>query len=499
MSLNCLKGCVRDYDVSGVRKPVTGAVIMPWVEVWFDGSNRRIGVSNVSSRLNQAAIKSFQFGISNGTGVVIEIIDESSSNFSKFLNRISTGNQESANRNVLKFQFGWTSADCNSPFTSNNRSNCCTEVSNERPTRSCVHTMFITKVTGNMQGGGLCRYVVEGNDFTRDAFTTRPRVTFGTDREPVRLREAIRKLCVGQLGLEIQLLKLNSSCREEEFTFREQGQIDRINGPLGRWETMGRSVISACMNWLSDYVSDSNKGFYTCFRTDKNVIAFVESNRMECDYNRDINNYNLGTYIVGGDCSPVISFTPSINFNVAAMNSLFDNTDNAPGGVLSPREFVRPEGCNQTPNADNQGLNITSLESDNNYRVFGTSATQIGGRNRSINRRENMLLTGPIEAELRIQGDPSYSSPIMCVGSYVSVVCLTPFVIANTGRQCDWLNDGCNLTLSNRRWMITGMSHDIREGSFVTTLRLNLAAPGVDISRNAGGAFGSFYNFWGLG
>jgi hypothetical protein len=59
---NCLRGCIGKYNRKGVIMPVNTEVVMPWVEVSIIGGQKKISVSNYSSRRSLAVIKTFQFG-----------------------------------------------------------------------------------------------------------------------------------------------------------------------------------------------------------------------------------------------------------------------------------------------------------------------------------------------------------------------------------------------------------------------------------------------------
>lgn len=485
--INCLKGCVRIYQKNGIRTPLSEHMFMPWVEVWMTGANKVIGVSNYSSKKNNAVVKSFQFGISNGAGVKIEIVDENGGEFSNFFERLSTGNQESVERCKLNFQFGWATAGCDGQGATKGPFTCCPV--GESAKMSCVHTMYIQKISTNLQNG-LFVFTVEGVDLQRDVATTRPRHNYGLDRDPQYLKLAIIKLCRDRLNLDVQLKRMvSNSCLEDEFVFNGGGEIDPELGPRGRWETKGRNVIQCCKEWLSDYVSDRRKAIISFHRTDRGrpILVFMESNLINCETNSNLDRGHLGTYIIGGKCSPVLQFTPEINFHPNVMQTLLRDTDSIPGGALSGRQTTLPgpEECVNISNAEFQGENIATIESDNSYRVFGRESSVISGRNRLINRHGNSMVF-PISAELKLQGDPSYNNPVFVnAGFRISIIHLNPFVVAKRGDACEWLADpGCNNILSNPNWRTIGVSHDIREGSFTTTLKVMLESPGSNISRN---------------
>ena len=91
-----------------------------------------------------------------------------------------------------------------------------------------------------------------------------------------------------------------------------------------------------------------------------------------------------------------------------------------------------------------------------------------------------------LTAELKIIGDPFYTNGVNFVAKFVSIVFISPFYIGNskdvkrTGPT--WLQtSNCNSILSNKKYLIQGISHNISNGTFTTTLSLKLLAPNLDI------------------
>src|SRR6185437_8328740 len=97
----------------------------------------------------------------------------------------------------------------------------------------------------------------------------------------------------------------------------------------------------------------------------------------------------------------------------------------------------------------------------------------------------HMQFGGSITAELKIQGNPAFADPILFTQRTISIIVINPFHIKRgIDNECgDWLQaETCNKVLSNKRWWVTGVVEDIREGSYTTTLKVRLDAPGVDVS-----------------
>ena len=95
-----------------------------------------------------------------------------------------------------------------------------------------------------------------------------------------------------------------------------------------------------------------------------------------------------------------------------------------------------------------------------------------------------------IDAELRVQGNPDrkYVLAPELIGCHISIVVINPFSLYgsndnNTNSCGDWVvlaKTSYNNVLSNRFWMIMGVNHQIKEGSYTTTFKVRLKIPGID-------------------
>jgi hypothetical protein len=78
-------------------------------------------------------------------------------------------------------------------------------------------------------------------------------------------------------------------------------------------------------------------------------------------------------------------------------------------------------------------------------------------------------------------GDPFYSNPILFVGTkFVSIVFINPYFFGDAASGT-WLQTStCNSMLSNKKYQVTGVSHNIGNGTYTTTLKLMLPVPNID-------------------
>ena len=86
-------------------------------------------------------------------------------------------------------------------------------------------------------------------------------------------------------------------------------------------------------------------------------------------------------------------------------------------------------------------------------------------------------LFAKINAELKLFGDVRYGDPLNLAGTSVSIVVINPYY----NKNCNWITTSvCNQAYSNKNWQVLAVSHDISEGTFTTTLKVELLAPDVD-------------------
>ena len=88
-----------------------------------------------------------------------------------------------------------------------------------------------------------------------------------------------------------------------------------------------------------------------------------------------------------------------------------------------------------------------------------------------------------IQGELTIIGDPKYAN-ISDIGKYVSISVVSPYKIdGGSNSPCVWIAEPpTNKTLSNKKWMLEGVDHQIEPGKFITKLKVGLAVPNAELA-----------------
>lgn len=307
-------------------------------------------------------------------------------------------------------------------------------------------------------------------------------------------------------------------------------------GPLGVWDTCGLNPMAAIQSWLMrgvrahsafperqgkgltiNYDSTARDGQAGCEEAgdDPNKVAhgkvIIWGNAFPtCQAENTIFGDRLkALYIVnGGTCSPVYSFTPNIKWNFTAAMSAGGTTTPGSGQQQTARENIRFNNCaifGEGP----RGQMVTHNDNMNN---FGQQA----GRETILSAAEHLranYLHNSIEAELKVQGDPArwLCSPVFGYGRTVAILMINPFFLKDpnpddekdcpqfdnslenirvlgTGEEQTLIeyNSKCNEVLSNRNWFIKGADHQIRDGSYITTLKVFLLNPGSDFGGRSG-------------
>jgi hypothetical protein len=304
----------------------------------------------------------------------------------------------------------------------------------------------------------------------------------------------------------------------------------KTRGPIGVWDTHGRNPLAAIQSWLghgvlADTLIGERIGKGITFNYDSSgscessakqrdedqvaegsLILWANANPNCIAENQTYGGRLKALYIVnGGKCSPVFSFTPNIKWNFTAAMGAGGNTGPEFGQQHNARENIRFNPCAVFGEAPRyQGSTPNNLRD----RSFGGSAERMHIISMAEHLRANYLHNS-IEAELRVQGDPSpwLCSPIYGYGRTVAILFINPFFLRmpesspfdcgqwsneliETNREGDDYKTSCNEILSNRNWFIKGVDHQIKEGSYITILKIILFNPGSDMAGRADAAGG---------
>jgi hypothetical protein len=446
---------------------------------------------------NHAGIKSFQYGSSDGNGAEVEIFDEEGGQFDLFVNKLVKVLPD-ANDFGCSIEWGWTMTDCSGNKIIG--------------PHSSPHFFLILSIDIHYSAGGVV-FKIQLQDLMEPLFETRVNDVFTN----VRLKDAIIQLFTKKATPKIDsvlfkrytpgaggitpcnnLINENSMGNQSNVVDMRSMQDFKFKGNLENgttdWHCNGQNPLGAVREWIRDKMTDNDKGIIIFWNStsSRSELVFLEDPLPKCwsSLEQEQCSRSLGTYIVnGGETSPVISFDPQLKFifAAAAHAGAGVDTETAEGRNNTPQE-----GCPETKSTNDPigSGDTTFIQMTENFnQIYGPGNLRLAIRGVAANERANKLYEN-IEAELKIQGDPTLDNPYTVKIKTVSLVVINPFHLRSSGGNqitsgtflpgCpEWLfGPPCNQILSNKNWFIKGVSHDIKEGSYTTTLKIYLPAPG---------------------
>lgn len=225
-----------------------------------------------------------------------------------------------------------------------------------------------------------------------------------------------------------------------------------------------------------------------------NAIPYCQANYNDSEINKRLK----AVYIInGGNCSPVLSFAPSFRWHVAAAQRTAGNSTPTVGTNVDTRQGYFKANC---PIASSPGYtNMKTVTST--QELSKTRSGSLQTIESTFHHIMANLGLGAIEADLRVQGDPAYflCGPIEGMGRCVGIVFVNPFFLEddpnNPVKDCpNWFagdhldpdanfKSNINKLLTNKGWFIFGVDHQIKDGQYITTLKLRLVAPAAELNQ----------------
>lgn len=494
MSFEFLK-CQETFQCGTTMLPVDGYAFAPFIELILQTQNEIITVGNKSRPPNHSAvIKSMEYGSSEGMGVSIEIFDEQGGNFTKSMESINKSLGSAAKDiQALRLDFGWIVQ------------NKCTidapeKISVKSKTGDYIHLLPINLMV--VYEGGKIKYTLEAQDLCSRVADVRMECNIGRDDAKVPLKQAIRtfmKQYQPPPFFDVEFWPAAAAGRADytgpEWVFKESD--GGKEGPKGVWSTNQQNKLATLRRWIAPLTTSNGKGIILQWKG-KNVtntneggtIILQEDPTDKCasfDPCKSLNSISsVGvwpkTYIVnGGKYSPVLSFNPQVKWTFSGQGKSGGSQSAASGAGAKPKGNdcdgkveVEKAGTSTKTTGGNQTSHWRSYDQESSKGLKANAAHE------SANAFREAL--SPIEAELKIIGDPSMIFPIDLFAKTVSLIVVNPFHIKGNKRfgdvKNDWLSSPmCNPVFSNKAWRISGVNHQIKEGSYVTILKLNLDAP----------------------
>ena len=486
-----------------VQRPVPGYIYTPYVKLSFSdgqyitvgnksqpaGSIQAInsyrqsqGLTALRSAFNSAVISNFEYGFeanNSGFNCSIEILDAGGASYLQILKYVNkTYTQGKDDTKKIWFDFGWIIQ----------------KESGDAELRSC-YTLFRKvlhglpqKVDLNFEGGNVKIKLDIKAPFAVNAVQDK---IWGSADNKINLKDALTKL-FKEVPVEVDQVEFQGADGGEwNFPASQGGDF----GPAGIWRMNQQDKLNTARSWLSSYYSQAKKSFtfiYDGFSGVDNPILKLIIKEDPTDNNKgnDCCGQSIATFIVnGGNDSPVISFTPQINW-------IFGDkaTGAATGGASSGQGAEPIKGEKKEQHAGSMTA-VSVQENLWDHAPPDLHIQQVEQGNKKTDKIARSLGIGrasPFEAELKIFGDPQWCSPVgpdglNLIGKSFSILFINPFTPKVYGNKSslDWLADPtCNSILSNKNYMILKVNHQISGGMFVTSFKLKCILPNADTTFN---------------
>lgn len=492
-SHNCLAGCIGKYasdtaiaqiedinnytfDINPNSKRIIAESMAPFIKAKIKNSDKYITVGNDSfPTSNTAVIKSIEFGFTDKNEGKLEIVDEEGSELGFFLDSMPKCAKRSVGGN-LEFEVGWIYGTCDG--------------SSGRDAAPVVEAQILS-IESNISAG-VIKFIIGFGAADSVNQNFRHNKTFGeeTGGKQMHLEDAIIQLAQLDPAITVKFGHYNQSSTlvYEPHKWLVDGKIIK-KGPKAAWQSDGLNKYNIIAKWIEGFtVSDGkySKGVILIHDPQKPENLVVLRDPLPI-VDEKVKGNHIATFIVnGGKCSNVLEFNPSVNFSAAI--GTFSSGGGTSGGLSSKNE-LKSDKKNEVekPHGDDAGTSTNVTPSQQSFFACGTNAAKQLNESQQAHYRANSLVgiagaVPEISAELRIIGSTLanfYGINEKGFGSYVSIVVINPFYIkgGKAGYECgDFLSlGGCHPFYSNKNWLLTGISHSIQEGSFVTTLKVTLA------------------------
>lgn len=466
--------------------PQPEAVLGPFVKIWFENfiiTNSNVGYQEKDAR---ACIKSFQYGrsVANGCGFKVEIVTE---DYNTMVKVISILNKSKADANPdahkARCRFGWVKRNCENGFT---------KIHNEL---FGGKLLFLVQTVESNFENGVFKINVECCDlFQRTNQQTQGLNEFGEDDNKMTLKDALTDIWIEPIfhpNVDKVEFKAYSNLDPvgSGATFDFKNADGGPRGPRSTWQTKEKNKLSTTRGWIDPVLTKNNKGIMQIYDNEDQLSLVwqedvIDDNPFGCE------RRNIGSFVVnGGNCSPVISFSPKINWLTQNTGTgAVDSGASALDGTRADNVIHNRPSWNLR---ENIGSNQTeSISTDQN--LWRPKRIQPKATQDSVTEHGHATImyeiAGAIEAELTIQGNPKYSynyGENGIVGAYISIAVLNPAVVRDkmSDGGCMWLSESpVNEVLSNTAWLVKGVDHQITDGKYITTFKVLLAAPNAELN-----------------
>lgn len=457
-----------------------------------------------TDRDKRAFIKSASMGISQSYGATLEIIDTSGQDFTSFYNSVyrdrcdATPRRGVKNTDIIKvsLNFGYV-------FTNKNGGNAIYQQSfvdkqslPGKPIGPYID-FLVTKIDVTFDNN-IWKYKLELKGPDAKMGQRRTQNVLGKSSQKIPILTSFELMQDGtcppkptnapKQGSRIALVRQPQG-QNGGWSYAKQKNADTNAGRSGVYPGYNLPVLDAIAKNLNNFVTDHTKGVFLCYPSGANdeCLYLVEAESTECLIDRTkyrsckIKQF-VGTYVVnGGDLSPVISFSPKIEF-VGVPNRFVGA---APGGANSSKSVII-QGCNQnsaTNNEPGKETVVAGAATSNNRESsppaeIGQKTAEAASLHLEAGNFSKPML-GAVTADLTIQGDPRFLWSWNIIGSFIKIIFINPFTVI----QSDLFDNGkingvwlslptINDQISSIAFLINGCDHELSDGKWITKLKL---------------------------
>ena len=480
------------------QTPTPGWIYSPYVKVVFKKGQITVGnksAPGVPDQFNSAVINNFEYSFdpkSHGWNMQIEILDYGGEMMSLIISSLTTTHALSTDdAKFFYVDFGWI-------ITKEDNSQVLRTV--KTLWGKVIHGVPMNIETVHEGGNVKIRFKVTAPtlvNITHD-------LAFGTEKQKMPLRQALTELFT-KVEPRVDQIEFKDKSGNNSFAWLESdGGYD---GPKGVWVMNQLDKMNTARMWMSPYLTKHKKAVLMIYDASGGEGAAATKIIIQEDPDYECCGRNLATFIInGGNDSPVISFNPTIGWLQA--------TGQGPGGGGTMQGSAQA-GANKLeranpPNQYQKQATQTSVALSENLWRTTPPGVMIPKTNAAIEEltqmaiRNGLGVRAPFEADLKIWGDPFWCDPFATdgqgAGLYAgtfSILYINPFMAKDvtieniqgetTGKKpgMEWLaKPKCNEYLSNKSYTILGVTHQIQGGQYVTTFKLKVLIPNIDLPAN---------------
>jgi hypothetical protein len=490
-SIKCAFSCM---DLPSSKQITCADNRVPYVEVQFVGGGASGNMKTGTGTGCSSYIKSFQYSFytsAGGARCKLEIIDESGGAFTSWVQNLTKTNSKANLSYLMLVRFGWIPNSSQNGCGGNNQGG----------TRDL--TPFLHFQPSDMQAkldGNRIRFEVEGIDLLERSGEQMFKKAYpASGRTPISFRAAVNALVEDEeIGPPFDVVYKNAKPEfmqdpnlesDADFQFEWGDGQKSKDGPLSIWQANGRDRLAVIQEWIKNLRAAGRKGLTACWAPlvqEPTMVVFADAIPNCNSMNKACANTVAQFIVNGGNCSTVLSFSPNIRWH--PYNLAVAGQSQTAGGSANQFDWQNPCPNLQRVGTGPDGTVISTDTSRTNCAQGRDNINVI--TNVQLHRKANWNYYS-INGELKIVGNTMFVDPVSLYGKTVSLIVINPFYLSNQ-TPCKWQASGssqmggsvCNPLLTNSGWFVFGGEHFIREGSYTTTLTLNLPAAFADFDAN---------------